>query len=124
MKGKLIGIVTIVLLLTGCTSNSDGIEPQPTKTVYVPVPQPGFQSNTQDNFESDLQEIKDANCRLAQDLLMQSLDLEDQARNLERQAYSLGSDSDLYFRLKTQARDMQDQALNLMIRSGQLRQNC
>jgi hypothetical protein len=124
VKGKLIGIVTIVLLLTGCTSNSDGIEPQPTKTVYVPVPQPGFQSNTQDNFESDLQEIKDANCRLAQDLLMQSLDLEDQARNLERQAYSLGSDSDLYFRLKTQARDMQDQALNLMIRSGQLRQNC
>ena len=124
MKSKLIGIVTIVLLLTGCTSNSDGIEPQPTKTVYVPVPQPGFQSNTQDNFESDLQEIKDANCRLAQDLLMQSLDLEDQARNLERQAYSLGSESDLYFRMKTQARDMQDQALNLMVRSGQLRQNC
>lgn len=124
MKSKLIGIVTIVLLLTGCTSNSDGIEPQPTKTVYVPVPQPGFQSNTQDNFESDLREIKDANCRLAQDLLMQSLDLEDQARNLERQAYSLGSESDLYFRMKTQARDMQDQALNLMVRSGQLRQNC
>jgi hypothetical protein len=124
VKSKLIGIVTIVLLLTGCTSNSDGIEPQPTKTVYVPVPQPGFQSNTQDNFESDLQEIKDANCRLAQDLLMQSLDLEDQARNLERQAYSLGSESDLYFRMKTQARDMQDQALNLMVRSGQLRQNC
>jgi hypothetical protein len=124
VKSKLIGIVTIVLLLTGCTSNSDGIEPQPTKTVYVPVPQPGFQSNTQDNFESDLREIKDANCRLAQDLLMQSLDLEDQARNLERQAYSLGSESDLYFRMKTQARDMQDQALNLMVRSGQLRQNC
>jgi hypothetical protein len=124
VKGKLIGIVTIVLLLAGCTSNSDGIEPQPTKTVYVPVPQPGFQSNTQDNFESDLREIKDANCRLAQDLLMQSLDLEDQARNLERQAYSLGSESDLYFRMKTQARDMQDQALNLMVRSGQLRQNC
>jgi hypothetical protein len=55
---------------------------------------------------------------------MQSLDLEDQARNLERQAYSLGSDSDLYYKMKTQARDMQEQALNLMIKSSQLRQNC
>ena len=124
MKSKFIGIVTIVLLLTGCSSNSDGIEPQPTKTVYVPVPQPGLQSNIQEDFESDLQEIKDANCRLAQDLLMQSLDLDDQARNLERQAYSLGSDSDLYFKMKTQARNMQEQAMNLMIKSGQLRQNC
>ena len=111
-------------MLTGCSSNSDGIEPQPTKTVYVPVPQPGLQSNIQEDFESDLQEIKDANCRLAQDLLMQSLDLDDQARNLERQAYSLGSDSDLYFKMKTQARNMQEQAMNLMIKSGQLRQNC
>jgi hypothetical protein len=112
------------MLLAGCSSNSDGIEPQPTKTVYVPAPQPGFQSNTQDDFESDLQEIKAANCRLAQDLLMQSLDLEDQARNLERQAYSLESNSDIYFKMKSQARAMQEQALNLMIKSSQLRQNC
>jgi hypothetical protein len=120
----ILGVIITTMSISSCSSNSEGVEPQPAKTVYVPVPQPGLQSNSQNNFESDLQEIKDANCRLAQDLLMQSLDLEDQARNLERQAYSLGSESDLYFKMKTQARDMQDQALNLMIRSGQLRQNC
>jgi hypothetical protein len=41
-----------VLLLAGCSSNSDGSEPQPTKTVYVPVPESGINSGFQDELNS------------------------------------------------------------------------
>ena len=114
----------LLISLTGCGSTNGGEAPNPTKTVYVPVPDTGYQSGIQEDFESDLQGIRDANCRLAQDLLMQSLDIENQARDLEREAFSLGSNSDLYFNMRDQARNLKDQALNLMIKSNELRQNC
>jgi hypothetical protein len=121
---KVIILAFLLISLTGCTSNNGGEAPNPTKTVYVPVPDTGYQSGIQEDFESDLQGIRDANCRLAQDLLMQSLDIENQARDLEREAFSLGSNSDLYFNMRDQARNLKDQALNLMIKSNELRQNC
>ena len=124
MKSKFIGIVTIVLLLTGCTSNSDGIEPQPTKTVYVPVPESGINSGFQDELNSNLDDIKQSNCRLADDLMFQSLDLSRQARDLESQAYSMPSGSDLSYQLQDQARKIKQQSFNLLIQSDQLRQNC
>jgi hypothetical protein len=124
VKSKFIGIVTIVLLLTGCSSNSDGIEPQPTKTVYVPVPEPGINSGFQDELNSNLDDIRQSNCRLADDLMFQSLDLSRQARDLESQAYSMPSGSDLAYQLQDQARKIKQQSFNLLIQSDQLRQNC
>jgi hypothetical protein len=121
---KVIILAFLLISLTGCGSTNGGEAPNPTKTVYVPVPDTGYQSGIQEDFESDLQGIRDANCRLAQDLLMQSLDIENQARDLEREAFSLGSNSDLYFNMRDQARNLKDQALNLMIKSNELRQNC
>ena len=124
MKSKFIGIVTIVLLLTGCTSNSDGIEPQPTKTVYVPVPESGINSGFQDELNSNLDDIRESNCRLADDLMFQSLDLSRQARDLESQAFSMPSGSDLSYQLQDQARKLRQQSFNLAFQSDQLRQNC
>ena len=121
---KVVIFAFLLISLTGCTSTNGGEEPSPTKTVYVPVPDSGYQSGIQEDFESDLQGIKDENCRLAQDLLWQSIDLESQARDLDRQSFSLRSDSDLYFKMKDQVNAIQNQALNLRIKSNQLRQNC
>ena len=124
MRSKFVLIVTIVLLVTGCSSNSDGIEPQPTKTVYVPVPESGINSGFQDELNSNLDDIKQSNCRLADDLMFQSLDLSRQARDLESQAYSMPSGSDLAYQLQDQARKIKQQSFNLLIQSDQLRQNC
>ena len=124
MKSKFIGIATIVLLLAGCSSNSDGIEPQPTKTVYVPVPESGMNSGFQDELNSNLDDIRQSNCRLADDLMFQSLDLSRQARDLESQAFSMPSGSDLSYQLQDQARKLRQQSFNLAFQSDQLRQNC
>ena len=124
MKSKVVGIMTIVLLVSGCSSNSNGIEPQPTKTVYVPVPEPGINSGFEDELNSNLEEIRQANCRLADNLMFQSLDLSRQARDLERQAYTMESGSDLSYQLQDQARKLNQQSLNLFIQSDQLRKNC
>jgi hypothetical protein len=120
VKSKFAGIATIVLLLAGCSSNSDGIEPQPTKTVYVPVPGSGIDPG----FQDDLDDIRETNCRLANDLMFQSLDLSRQARDLESQSYSMPSGSDLSYQLQDQARNLRQQSLNLAFQSDQLRQNC
>lgn len=124
MKSRFTGVLTIVLLLAGCSSNSDGIEPQPTKTVYVPVPEPGKNSGFQDELNSNLDDIRQSNCRLADELMFQSLDLSRQARDLESQAYSMQSGSDLSYQLQDQARKLKQQSFNLLIQSDQLRQNC
>lgn len=124
MKSKVVGIMTIVLLVSGCSSNSNGIEPQPTKTVYVPVPESGINSGFEDELNSNLEDIRQANCRLADNLMFQSLDLSRQARDLERQAYTMESGSDLSYQLQDQARKLNQQSLNLFIQSDQLRKNC
>lgn len=124
MKSKVVGIMTIVLLVSGCSSNSNDIEPQPTKTVYVPVPESGINSGFEDELNSNLEEIRQANCRLADNLMFQSLDLSRQARDLERQAYTMESGSDLSYQLQDQARKLNQQSLNLFIQSDQLRKNC
>jgi hypothetical protein len=124
VKSKVVGIMTIVLLVSGCSSNSNGIEPQPTKTVYVPVPESGINSGFEDELNSNLEEIRQANCRLADNLMFQSLDLSRQARDLERQAYTMESGSDLSYQLQDQARKLNQQSLNLFIQSDQLRKNC
>jgi hypothetical protein len=124
VKSRFTGVLTIVLLLAGCSSNSDGIEPQPTKTVYVPVPEPGKNSGFQDELNSNLDDIRQSNCRLADELMFQSLDLSRQARDLESQAYSMQSGSDLSYQLQDQARKLKQQSFNLLIQSDQLRQNC
>ena len=117
-------LIALSVSLTGCSSNSDGIEPQPTKTVYVPVPESEYNSGIQNDLNSNLDGIKQSNCRLADDLMFQSLNLSRQARDLESQAYSMERGSDLSYQLQDQARDLKQQALNLMIQSDQLRQNC
>ena len=124
MKSKVVGIMTIVLLVSGCSSNSNGIEPQPTKTVYVPVPESGINSGFEDELNSNLEDIRQANCRLADNLMFQSLDLSRKARDLERQAYTMESGSDLSYQLQDQARKLNQQSLNLFIQSDQLRKNC
>jgi hypothetical protein len=124
VKSKVVGIMTIVLLVSGCSSNSNDIEPQPTKTVYVPVPESGINSGFEDELNSNLEEIRQANCRLADNLMFQSLDLSRQARDLERQAYTMESGSDLSYQLQDQARKLNQQSLNLFIQSDQLRKNC
>lgn len=124
MKSKFIGIVIIVLLLSGCSSNSDGVEPQPTKTVYVPVPESGIDLGFQDELNSNLDDIRQSNCRLADELMFQSLDLSRQAQDLESQSYSMQSGSDFSYQLQDQARNLKRQSLNLLIQSDQLRQNC
>jgi hypothetical protein len=124
VKSKVVGIMTIVLLVSGCSSNSNGIEPQPTKTVYVPVPESGINSGFEDELNSNLEEIRQANCRLADNLMFQSLDLSRQARDLERQAYTMESGSDLSYQLQDQARKLNQQSLNLFIQSDQLRKSC
>jgi hypothetical protein len=121
---KLLLLAPITILCTSCASNSTDSIPQPTKTVYVPSPESQNNLDYHDELNADLDTIKQENCRLGQDLVWQSLDLENQARELERQATDLGSDSDLYFKLKNQARDMQDQAIQLMFKSMKLRDNC
>ena len=111
-------------MLAGCSTNSDGTEPQPTKTVYVPVPESGINSGFQDEVNSNLDEIRRSNCRLADDLMFQSLNLSRQARDLESQAFSMPGGSDLSYQLQDQARKLNQQSLNLLIQSDQLRQNC
>jgi hypothetical protein len=56
--------------------------------------------------------------------MFQSLDLSRQARDLESQAYSMPSGSDLSYQLQDQARKIKQQSFNLLIQSDQLRQNC
>ena len=110
--------------LAGCTSNSGGNEPQPTKTVYVPVPESGTNYGNQEDLNSNLDEIRRSNCRLADDLMFQSLNLERQARDLENQAFSMESGSNLAYQLQDQARKLKQQSLDLWFPSDQLRQNC
>ena len=117
-------LVALTISLTGCTSTSDGVEPQPTKTVYVPVPESGTSFGNQEDLNSNLDDIRRSNCRLADELMFQSLNLSRQARDLESQAYSMELGSDLAYQLQDQARDLKQQALNLLIQSDQLRQNC
>ena len=117
---KVFILAFLLISLTGCTSTNGGEEPSPTKTVYVPVPDSGISNN----YDSNLDEIKQSNCRLADELTFQSLDLSREARNLESQALSMGINSDSYFQLMDQARSLQQQSINLLIQSDQLRQNC
>jgi len=122
---KVLGVMIVLsIALTGCSANSGGNEPQPTKTVYVPVPESGSNYGTQEDLNSNLDEIRRSNCRLADDLMFQSLDLSRQARDLENQAFSMEPGSDLAYRLQDQARNLKQQSLNLLIQSDQLRQNC
>jgi hypothetical protein len=117
-------IIALSMSLAGCTSNSGGNEPQPTKTVYVPVPESGTNYGNQEDLNSNLDEIRRSNCRLADDLMFQSLNLERQARDLENQAFSMESGSNLAYQLQDQARKLKQQSLDLWFPSDQLRQNC
>jgi hypothetical protein len=120
MIKKIVVLIFFTLSITGCSSGASENIPQPTKTVYVPVPESG----TNSGFQDDLDDIKQTNCRLADDLMFQSLDLSRQARDLESQRYSMPSGSDLSYQLQDQARKLRQQSLNLAFQSDQLRQNC
>ena len=114
----------LIFLLTGCSSEDTGSTPQPTKTVYVPVPQSGNNSGLQGELESNLDEIEQSNCRLSQDLLIQSINLGNQARDLESQAFSADSLSDEYFTLSQQASQMRNQSIDLLMKSNELSKYC
>ena len=121
---RLLVLFLPLFLLTGCSSENTENIPQPTKTVYVPVPQSGNNSGLQEELESSLDEIRQSNCSLSQDLLMQSINLGNQARDLESQAFSLDSLSDAYFKLNQQASQMRNQSIDLLVKSGELSSNC
>lgn len=121
---KVFLLIPIVILCASCTPNSTDSIPQPTKTVYVPVPQSGSQSNIQEDYESDLEEIRLANCRLATDLFLQHIDLDREASSLENQANGFDYSSDSYRRLKEQANNLKNQSINLLFQSARLRENC
>jgi PBP1b-binding outer membrane lipoprotein LpoB len=124
VKLKLIFLLLLPLFINGCSSDTLDSVPEPTKTIYVPAPQPGLDLDFQDELNSNLEEIKQTNCRLATDLLFQSQEIEQQAFDLERQSGSLDRSTDLYSRTRNQAQQLREQALNLLVKSSQLRQYC
>ena len=121
---KVFLLIPILIFCASCTPNSTDSIPQPTKTIYVPVPQSGSQPNIQEDYESDLEEIRQANCRLATDLFLQHIDLDREASSLENQANGFDYGSDSYRRLKEQANNLKNQSINLLFQSARLRENC
>lgn len=124
MKKEMIVLLFLVSSISGCSTGTSENIPEPTKTVYVPAPESGINSGFQDELDSNLENIRKSNCRLADDLMIQSLDLSRQARDLESQAVAMESGSDISNQLKEQARKINQQSINLWIQSDQLRRNC
>lgn len=121
---RLVSLLLILILITGCASQTSFITPQPTIKNDGPVPQPGQGLDLQNDLNPDLKSLDLANCLLADDLLWQSESLEIRARNLDRGTLALELHSDAWLKLRTEVRNLQFQAFNLWTRSETLRRYC
>jgi hypothetical protein len=115
------GIVAslFILLLLNQSPNSSNTEiqnptPTPTETVFVPT-----QSNTynwNDDTQNQLDEIRAQNCRLSQDLMIQSIDLSRQANELEWNSEGYNNFD--------QVQSLRNQSIDLLIKSQELANDC
>lgn len=88
--------------------------PTPTKTVLVPVQ--GNNNSWNDDTQNQLDELRAQNCRLSQDLLLQSLDLSRQADDLDWASEGF----DNFDRIQ----ELRNQSLNLLLKSQELANDC
>lgn len=108
-----------VLLISNISTNTEDAEnqnpnPAPTKTVLVPTQ--GNNYNFGDDTQSQLDELRAQNCRLSQDLLLQSMDLSRQAEELD-----WASDG---FDNFDQIQNLRTQSMNLLVKSQELADDC
>lgn len=88
--------------------------PTPTKTVLVPIQ--GNNNSWNDDTQNQLDELRAQNCRLSQDLLLQSLDLSRQADDLDWASEGF----DNFDRIQ----ELRNQSLNLLLKSQELANDC
>ena len=116
-----IGIVLslFVLLISNKSTSTDVVEnqnpyPAPTETVFVPTQ--GNNYNFGNDTQNQLDEMRAQNCRLSQDLLLQSMDLSRQAEELD-----WASDG---FDNFDQIQNLRTQSMNLLVKSQELSDDC
>jgi hypothetical protein len=116
-----IGIVLslFVLLISNKSTSTDVVEnqnpyPAPTETVFVPTQ--GNNYNFGNDTQNQLDELRAQNCRLSQDLLLQSMDLSRQAEELD-----WASDG---FDNFDQIQNLRTQSMNLLVKSQELANDC
>ncbi len=109
----------LVLLLFKQDSNPSSSEtenpsPAPTETIYVPTQ--GNNWSLDNDSESQLQELREQNCRLSQDLMLQSLDLSRQANDLDWASDGIDNSN--------QVQSLRNQSIDLLIKSQELANDC
>jgi hypothetical protein len=109
-------IAFIAMFMSGNKTNApiEKIVPGPTQTIIVPS-----QNNPNrliDDTQSQLDELREQNCRLSQDLLFQSSDLSRQANDLD-----FNSDG---FDNFDQVQNLRRQSIDLLIKSQDLSSDC
>ena len=119
-------MIVLSISLTGCSLTSNSNDPQPTETVYVPAPESGTNYENQENLNSELDEIRKSNCKLADELRSLSTDLWLQSIDLREQANSFGSELSSFDKmdLEIKANDLLWKSIDLEKQSDQLRKNC
>ena len=107
----------LVIVLTGNNGKSDSglenVNPSPTETVVVTVP---GNNSLLDESQNQLDEIRENNCRISQDLMFQSIDL-------NRQADDLDWNSDGFDNFD-QIQELRRQSIDLLIKSQELSNDC
>lgn len=109
--------ITFIAILMGDDEKNvpnEMIVPVPTQTMIVPS-----QSNPNiliDDTQRQLDELRQQNCQLSQDLLLQSLDLSRQANDLD-----FSSDG---FDNFDQVQNLRSQSIDLLIKSQELSSDC
>ena len=108
-----------MLLISNKSTSTDVVEnqnpyPAPTETVFVPTQ--GNNYNYGNDSQNQLDELRAQNCRLSQDLLLQSMDLSRQAEELD-----WASDG---FDNFDQIQNLRTQSMNLLVKSQELANDC
>jgi hypothetical protein len=118
-------IIVLSISLTGCSLTASSNDPQPPETVYVPAPESGTNYENQEDLNSELDEIRKSNCKLADELMSLSLDLQWQSFDL-RDKTSFGSELSTSDKadLERKANDLTWKSLDLRRQSDQLRKDC
>lgn len=112
-----LSIFALLLFKQGSNPPSSATEnpsPAPTETIYVPTQGNNWRSS--DDSESQLRELREQNCRLSQDLMLQSLDLSRQANDLEWASDGIDNFD--------QIQSLRNQSIDLLIKSQELANDC
>lgn len=119
-------MIVLSISLTGCSLTSNSNDPQPTETIYVPAPESGTNYENQEDLNSELDEIRKSNCKLADELRSLSTDLWLQSNDLRDQSFSIGSELTTFDKmdLERKANDLLWKSHDLQEQSDQLRENC